>query len=381
MCSRHASSVAACAWLLYGAAAAAEPAAFSFKGYYKNLLVDSRTVTPAVEGYTLDLNRLRLELRGRPVEWFGYEVQYDHEAWLGSYLDTASFAQTKATKPATAWDLEDAYLDRDSVYARHRLYRAFASVTSGATDLKLGRQRIAWGSGRLWNPTDLLNPYSPTQIERAERPGVDAFLLEHNYSALSRLSLAYAFPVGPGGGAAALHYRRNVAGTDITLLAGDFRGDRVVGLDLAGRLGDAGIYAEAAHTHPELGTEYTRATLGAEYAFPNTLTVGAEYYYNGQGTRERARYDFASLFAGKVLNVARHYLGAHLKYDLTPLWRSDNYLIANLDDGSRFFAPSLVYSFTANWDWAVGAQFFAGGADAEYGRFHDVYYTYVQWFF
>lgn len=184
-----------------------------------------------------------------------------------------------------------------------------------------------------------------------------------------------------GGAAAALNYRRNVVGTDVTLLAGDFRGDRVVGLDLAGRLGDAGLYAEAAHTRPALGAEYTRATLGAEYAFPNTLTVGAEYYYNGQGTRDRARYDFASLFAGKALNVARRYVGAHLKYELTPLLRSENYLIGNLDDGSRFFAPSLVYSVTANWDWAVGAQFFAGGADSEYGRFHDLYYTYVQWFF
>jgi len=379
---RRAALCAAGAWFVCGAALAEEePAAFSFKGYYKNLLVDARTVTPEVEGYTLDLNRLRLELRGRPVEWFGYEVQYDHEAWLGSYLDTAHFAQTRATKPATAWDLEDAYLDRGSVYARHRLYRAFASVTTGATDVKLGRQRIAWGSGRLWNPTDILNPYSPVQLEREERPGVDALLLEHNLGALSRLGLVYAFPAGASGAATAINYRRNVAGTDVTLLAGDFRGDRVVGFDLASRLGDAGLYAEAAHTRPASGAEYTRATFGAEYAFQNTLTVGAEYYYNGQGTRDRARYDFASLFAGKTLNVARRYLGAHLKYEFTPLLRSENYLIANLDDGSRFFAPSLVYSITANWDWAAGMQSFAGGADAEYGRFHDVYYTYVQWFF
>ncbi|HJX10150.1 MAG TPA: hypothetical protein VJ733_06565, partial [Candidatus Binatia bacterium] len=80
-------------------------------------------------------------------------------------------------------------------------------------------------------------------------------------------------------------------------------------------------------------------------------------------------------------NVARSYVGARLKYELTPLLRTENYLIINRDDGSRFFAPSLVYSLAANWDWAVGAQFFSGDSGSEYGRFHEVYHTHVQWFF
>jgi len=362
-------------------ALAVEEAAMSFKGYYKNLLVDSRTAFPREEGYTLDLNRLRLELRGRPVEWFGYEVQYDNEALLGSYLDTAQFAQLKTVKPMTYWDLEDAYLDRGSVYARHRLYRGFVSIDTAAADLRLGRQRIAWGSGRLWNPTDILNPYNPTQLERDERLGVDALLLEANLGALSRLSVVYAPPVEPARASTALHWRSNFGGTDVALMIGEFRGDRVAGLDLIGRLGDAGIYAEMARTRPETGDDYTRAVAGAEYAFANTLTVGAEIYYNGRGTTERARYDFARLFAGEIQNVARRYVGAHLKYEFTPLLRTDNVLILNRDDGSRFFAPSLVYSLATNWDVALGIQFFGGDADSEYGRFYDVYYTYVQWFF
>ena len=360
---------------------ATEETAVAFKGYYKNLLVESRTAFPLVEDYTLDLNRLRLELRGRPVEWFGYEVQYDNEAFLGSYLDTAQFAQMKTAKPMTYWDLEGDYLDRGSVYARHRLYRAFASVTSGTTDLKLGRQRIAWGSGRLWNPTDILNPYNPVQLEREERPGVDAALLEANLGALSRLSLVYAPPVEPARASMALHVRGNFAGTDVALLAGEFHGDRVAGLDLIGRFGDAGVYAEMARTRAEGGDSNTRAVAGAEYAFANTLTIGAELYYNGRGTTDRARYDFARLFAGEIQNVARHYVGARLNYELTPLLRTENYLIINRDDGSRFFAPSLVYSLAANWDWAVGAQFFSGDAGSEYGRFYEVYHTHVQWFF
>ncbi len=369
------------ALLVPAMALAAEETEMSFKGYYKNLLVDSRTAFPQVEDYTVDLNRLRLELRGRPVEWFGYEVQYDNEALLGNYLDTAQFAQIKTAKPATYWDLEDAYLDRGSVAARHRLYRGFVSFNTAAADLRFGRQRIAWGSGRLWNPTDILNPYNPALLEREERPGVDAALLEANLGALSRLSVVYAPPVEPARASTALHFRGNFSGTDVALLAGEFHGDRVAGLDLIGRFGDAGVYAEMARTRPEGSDGYTRAVVGAEYAFANTLTVGAELYYNGRGTTDRARYDFTRLFAGDIQNVARRYVGARLKYEFTPLLRTENVLILNRDDSSRFFAPNLVYSFATNWDWAVGVQFFTGADDSEYGRFHDVYHTYVQWFF
>lgn len=367
--------------LMPAMAFSAEETEISFKGYYKNLLMDSRTAFPQEEDYTLDLNRLRLELRGRPVEWLGFEVQYDHEAFLGSYLDTAQFRQIKATPPATYWDLEDSYIDRGALYARHRLYRGFVDITTPAADIRLGRQRIAWGSGRFWNPTDLLNPFNPIQIEREERTGVDAVLVEKNLGALSRLSLVYAFPIQPGGASRALHYRSNLAGTDVTLLAGEFRGARAVGLDLAGRAGLAGVYVEAAYTRPENGRNYTRAVAGFDYAFVNTLTVGAELYYNGQGTRERTSYDFARLFSGEIQNVARRYVGAHLKYEFTPLLRTENHFIANLDDGSLFLAPSLIYSLTADWEWVLGVQFFRGGADSEYGRFHDLAYTSLQWFF
>lgn len=354
--------------------------AVMFKGYYKNLLTHARTAFPQAESYTLDLNRLRLEVRGRPADWLGFEVQYDNEALLGSYLDTVQFAQLKAARPATYWDMEGNYVDSKSLLMRHRIRRGFVSLNTAAVDAYLGRQRIAWGSGRMWNPTDLFNPYNPAQIERDERTGVDAVLVEKNFSALTRLSFAYA-PQRNAPSSRAVRYRTNFARTDIALMAGEFRDARVAGFEFAGRIVDAGVYAEAAHTRPGAGDVFTRGVLGAEYAFENTLTIGAEYYWNGEGTTQRSRYDFVRMFAGEIQNVAKHYTGAHLRYDVTPLLRSENHLILNHDDASRFFAPSLVYSLTSDWDAAVGVQLFSGDADSEYGRFHNVYYAYLQRFF
>lgn len=358
----------------------ADDEAVMFKGYYKNLLMQARTAFPEVESYTFDLNRLRLEVRGRPADWLVYEVQYDNEALLGSYLDTAQFAQLKAARPATYWDLEKNYVDSQSLLMRHRIRRGFVSLDMTVIDVTLGRQRIAWGSGRMWNPTDLLNPYNPAQLESNERTGVDAVLVEKNFSALSRLSAAYA-PQRNAPAGRAVRYRTNFADTDITVMAGEFRDARVAGFEFAGRIGDAGVYGEAAHTRPEAGDAFTRGVLGAEYAFENTLTLGAEYYWNGEGTTQRSRYDFARLFVGQIQNVAKHYTGAHLRYDLTPLLRTENHLILNHDDASRFFAPSLVYSLANNWDAAAGMQLFSGEAGSEYGRFHNVYYAYLQRYF
>ncbi len=372
--------IAAALFFFMATCALADDEAVMFKGYYKNLLTHARTVFPQDESYTLDLNRLRLEARGRPADWFGFEVQYDNEVLLGNYLDTAQFAQLKTARPATYWDMQSNYVDNKSLLMRHRIHRGFVSLNTAAADAFLGRQRIAWGSGRMWNPTDLFNPYNPAQLERDERTGVDAVLLEKNFSALSRLSLAYA-PQNNAPSSRAVRYRTNFAKTDLALMVGEFRDARVVGVEFAGRIGDAGVYGEAARTRQVAAGAFIRSVLGAEYAFENTLTIGAEYYWNGEGTTQRSGYDFMRMYAGQIQNVAKHYTGAHLRYDVTPLLRSENYLILNHDDASRFFAPSLVYSLASNWDAATGVQLFSGEADSEYGRFHNVYYMYLQRFF
>jgi opacity protein-like surface antigen len=351
-----------------------------FKGYYKNLLISSRTTFPLTENFTLDLNRLRLEARGHPRDWFGFDIQYDNEAFLGSYLDTAQFQQMRAAPPPTYWDLEDDYVNRGSIFVRHRLYRGYVDFATPVADVLIGRQRIAWGSGHFWNPTDLLNPFNPTAIEPEERQGVDVLLVQRNIGALSRLSLAYA-PQRDAPDSRAIHYRTNVADTDVAVLLGQFRGDRVVGMDVVGRVGEGGLRAEVAHTRAENGADFTRLVAGLDYAFANTLILSVEYYYNGQGSTNEAAYDLLGLQAGLIQNVARHYWGAQAIYDLTPLLRTDNALIVNADDGSRFFAPRLIYSIASNLDGALGIQLFGGHSGSEYASFNNVYFAYVQWFF
>jgi hypothetical protein len=353
---------------------------FELEGYYKSLLAVSETVLGSQSEYTVDINRLRLELRGRPVPWFDYELQYDNEALLGSYLRTEQFQLLQALPQRSYWDLEDEYLSRDSVQMSHRVYRAVVTATAAETKVSLGRQRIAWGSGRLWNPTDLLNPYNPTQLEFQEREGADAVLVEQSFGALSRASAVYA-PQRAGPASRALRFGLNVSQTDLAVMAGQFHGSDVIGAEFAGRLGEAGFHGEAAYTRAEESRWFTRAVIGIDYAFPNTLTVGAELYWNGQGTSNSEDYDLAGLVAGEVQNVARRYVGGQARYEITPLLRCDTLLIWNMDDSSRYFAPQVVYSLKEDFDVSAGVQFFGGSKGSEYGYFKNVYHAGVQWFF
>lgn len=350
-------------------------------GYYKNLLSRSETFFPKDEPFTLDLNRLRLELQGKAEEKAALDLQYDHEAFLGSFLKTDLFNLQKKQEPDTYLDLENAYLDDSRIFARHRLYRGYLTIYSHYADLTIGRQRVAWGTARFWNPTDLLNPFNPIQLEREERTGVDAFLADVNLGSLSKLSLVYAPQDSWEESSLAVRMRTNTRGFDLSVMGGFFKKDRVAGFDFAGAIKDIGIRGEAAYTFSDLEDNFIRGVLSADYTFSSTLSLTTEYYYNGQGKTNEKDYEFHRFFSGEILSLARHYIGISIGYDITPILRWDNYLILNLNDGSLFLSPNLTYSVITDLDLEAGIQIFKGSDNSEYGTFHNLCYIQIQRFF
>lgn len=372
------------AWFL-GMALTIAPATagIELSGYYKNLLVNSKTLSlfgPS-ESYLLDINRLRLKLAGDLSERVALDVQYDNEVFLGNYLDTREFSSLlKNRQPDSYFDFDRRYVDNKNVYATHRFYRAYVDlVLRNKVDLRLGRQRIAWGTAMLWNPMDMLNPFNPIQVERQERQGIDAALLDWDYNALSRVSLVYAKQ--QSGESRALRWQGNQTGFDLSLMAGRFRDASVLGFDFAGQIAALGVRGEITQTNSASDDGFTRAVIGADYTFGNSLSLNIEIYYNGQGAADSAAYEFTRLLSGEMQSLARRYLGGYLGYEITPLLQWSNYLIINLDDDSIFFAPSLRYSLTENIEASAGIQIFNGASGSEYGMLKNLYIAQLQWFF
>ena len=82
-----------------------------FSGYYKNLFASSRTLTlfPPQQPYAVDLNRLRLEMKGNLGEETAFNIQYDNEVLLGDYLKTNQFLALKNLSPDTYFNLRSTY--------------------------------------------------------------------------------------------------------------------------------------------------------------------------------------------------------------------------------------------------------------------------------
>jgi hypothetical protein len=356
-------------------------APWKLSGSYLNLYSRSRTVFPSAQGFTLDLNRLRLKLEGEPFKGISIELQDDNEVLAGSYLRTPQYGLAANRPSSTSFDLDHDYITRDNLVVRNRPYRATIAWTRAGTDVKIGRQRVALGTGQFWSPLDLLNSIDATRLERDYRSGVDAVLVEQKLGALARFDGAYSPATKRSKSSAGSYVHWNARGTDYSLLAGTFRGDAAIGADFARGLGGLGIRGEVTFTRPTAGPRYGRALLGTDYGFPNTLNLSAELYYNGQGASNPARYDFAALLAGRMLNVGRHYGAVAASYEVTPLLKIVGYVVLNVDDRSGVVWPRLEYSVAADLAIAAGVQRFTGGPKSEYGRFSNLLHGEVRWFF
>lgn len=367
--------------LVFGSAGAIAQGQSSWRwsGDYKNLLLGSKTL--ADERYTLDVNRLRLELKGSIGKALTVDLQYDNEVLLGDYLRTSQFQLQKDLPSPQYWSAQSNYVDRADLYGSHRLYRGSLNLSIGNTDLRVGRQRITWGTGRFWSPLDLLNPIDPITLDRAERLGVDALLVEHKLGALSRVAAVYAPDHVGRNSTRALLWHDNAGGFDYSVVAGRFRGDDVLGVDLAGQVGQAVVRGEWTRVRPLAGAGFNRSMLGIDYAFANTLTLSAEFYQDGSGATAREAYDLIALASGRRQTLARRYFGLHARYEFSPLVKWNSELVINLVDYSRYFAPAITWSLRDDLDWSFGLQSFSGSAGSEFSRYRNAAYTQLRWHF
>ena len=206
-------------------------------------------------------------------------------------------------------------------------------------------------------------------------------VVDWNYSALSRLSFVSAKHGTNSVLSYASHWRTNIDLFDVSLMAGEIRGDAIMGLSVMGQIGQIDVRSEMIYAKPDEISHYGQAVLGAGYTFTNSFSVNVEYYFNGLGKADKDIYDFNELFTAKVQSLGRQYLGTIIGFDITPLIRWDNYLIYNINDESLFLFPYFTYSLVENIELNMGSQLFYGANNSEYGRFSTFYNMQVQWFF
>ena len=374
-------------------------------GYLKNLYDYTRSPLSG-RPYWLDLTRARLTLEGTqplagaPDAGAGApesprvvaHVDYDHELRAGSFFNSQDYRTFGLPEPKSFLDMDQTISTGNSYVYRHRLYRAWAALESEDWTARFGRQRVAWGTGKIWNPTDVLNPFDPVSMERDERRGVDALYLRRGLGVLGQAEAAWA--VQDSWIAADLlgRLRGHAGSVDASLMGGKIAGSTaswMAGGDFAANLFDGNLHGEWSYSVPETRTPFWRGMLGYEYtlssSFPcrwlRDLWILAEYYHNGNGETDPARYQPARLLTGREIALGQDYLGLSLSREVHPLLTVELHQILNLRDDSHFLNALLNWNAAKNLYLAAGIERFGGSHSSEFGRAPNRLYLQGQYFF
>jgi hypothetical protein len=282
--------------------------------------------------------------------------------------------------------------------------------------LRVGKQRIAWGSGFAWNPTNRLEPPKNALNTTLEQEGVLAARLDWNPSSWASLVLVGSTtdagprdqPVGPAEAerrdVASLRARFLVKDTDVAFVASAGKNQRTLfGLDLGRDLGFAALHAEAALYEgaemlpPRDDTLFFRIVAGAlRTSGKNAFAL--EYFYNGEGysdsgverwlagldrswsaatnpalppvIRQQALAAYAAEaavpYAGG-LGLRRHYLHASwTRGGATSVWTGAVRTVLGLDDGAFALTPGLGWAPRGNVTLNLDAIVLLGPDESEY---------------
>ncbi|MBI5623963.1 MAG: hypothetical protein HY924_09305 [Elusimicrobia bacterium] len=369
-------------------ASAASPVAVS--GYVKDLWSYSRSAVDR-RPYFLNTARQRLSLDGA-YSILRAHADYDHEELAGSFFRTQEHRLSSLAGPGGYLQAEEDLGTTETFVWRHRLYRWWAGIETDAALMRFGRQRVAWGTGKLFNPTDVLNLYDPLSVEKDERPGVDALYARQSLGELSQVEAAWAVEEEWGRQALLARVKSNWRSWDVSLMGGKTPWSTsgwIVGGDLAGDAAGGTLRGEWACSDPGDGGPYCKLTAGYDYSFASDarwpgfkdLSVMVEYHHNGAGTADSRSYDHLKVLSGREVFLAKDYVGAGLAKDLHPLVKLDLSIIANLDDLSVFTGPSLTWDVGRNLFLTAGFQRFSGSRLTEFGRPADLGFLQVQFFF
>lgn len=269
--------------------------------------------------------------------------------------------------------------DSRSSVAHTELDRFTVDATYERFQFTLGRQRVAWGTALVWNPTDLFNPYSVLDFDYEERPGSDAIRGQYFLSEVSKVEIAVKPGTMHSGSVAAVKILLNRWEYDFHFLGGTQGKNPFFGMAWAGDIGGAGFRGEIAAKHisdemkrfsPMLnGAWSTSAVLSADYTFTSNIYIHAEALFNDRGVTGNAAVFLPVSLSLGLLSPARWSLFQEVSFDVHPLVRVSGFMMYNPADGSSAVVPSAAWSALENFDVSLFGLIFSGDPMTEYGGY------------
>jgi len=342
------------------------------------------------------LARLRLGLEVTHSDWMDSELAYEQRArWFSGSTGLGaggSFLPSEAQAPFRLTQLDWEIAADDSFSYRHEIDRGLVALHPEWGDVTIGRQAIGLGRGVLFGAVDVFNPFSPLEVDREWRRGVDAFRAEYRLSTTSSTECIAAFGETWEQSALLGRVRGYLGDVDGSLIFGKRAEDFMVGSAFSAIVGEAELHGElAVFDTPEAqpdGTLWggahlaTKAVIGSSYTFDvgDGLTLLGEYHYSDFGVEDAQDTlirlqdpDFQRRFLrGDTQILGRHAVAAQLSYPFSNTVNGSFLVLTNPTDGSGVVSPSLRWDLDENVT-LLGNVFVPWGDEPSAGQFRSEY--------
>ncbi len=347
---------------------------------------------------SVGLVRSRWSFRGRHSRWLNSEIAYEQRARLVSDENGigvgGGILPSEAEAPYRLSQLDWRLAKSGSTFAyRHEFDRILVAWHPVWGEITEGRQAIGLGRGVLFSAVDIFSPFSPLEVDREWRRGVDAVRAEYNVSATSSIELLGAFGERWTESALLGRARGYIGNIDGELMLGKRADDTMVAASLSAAVLGAEAHIELAlfdtpETQPDGGLFgdprlVGKGVVGASYTFNvgNGLTLLGEYHYSGFGLKhiENAISCLEDpLFQERYLRgdtqiLGRHAIALQLTYPMNERLTGSLLFLQSPVDGSGLTAPSVRWDLTQSlslvasgfFPWGNGPS--GGGLSSEYG--------------
>jgi len=291
--------------------------------------------------------------------------------------------------------------ERASIIGYSEIDRLWLDWTATKFQISIGRQRIAWGTNLVWNPTDLFNPASVLDFDYEEQPAVDAVRLQYYTGPLAKLEFALKPDRDADQTVAAGLYRFNIRNYDFNLLAGIRNFRWMAGISWAGDINKAGFRGEMTVSRNRRATKSSdfalkwfgiypidfyekpelTAALSIDYTFRNSFYAHTELLCNSNGINRNAGLLLLQARELGLPTLARWSIFQEFAYDLTPLTRLSWFGIFNPNDKSIVILPSITYSLATNLDLLLLGLISDGEPLTEFGAYYDAVVLCIKWSF
>ena len=185
-------------------------------------------------------NRLRGIFHLREENWFLTGIG-DIDNHLGQdFIHSPEYAAISLLEPDTPFRIQSdpyRYGEGEVMAQLYRLYGGYADETHR---LSVGVQKVSFGVGRIWNPTDLFNPKNPYALEPDEVYGMFGASYTYSFGDLSQVS-AVAAQRADHSFKYAGRIKSNVGFVDMALSGVSADDMGMIGYEIEGELYDTGI--------------------------------------------------------------------------------------------------------------------------------------------